>query len=181
MNNLYYAGIGARITPEPILNLMTKAASALEVKGYTLRSGGAQGADWAFQKGVRNDMHIYIPWSGFQGMVECAVTPYVRDINRVNNLSQATMYAQNTWESRGRNWHSLKSSIKNMMIRNSCQIIGINGEVKSHFVLCWCPVINNIPQGGTAQAIAFAEAMGVPVLNMFYSDIVKRVEIMINK
>ena len=48
----YYAGIGSRETPEDVCGRMTKLASILERKGYTLRSGGAVGADTAFAGGV---------------------------------------------------------------------------------------------------------------------------------
>ena len=45
----FYAGIGARATPPPILSLMTRAAFALCKRGYVLRSGRAIGADSAFR------------------------------------------------------------------------------------------------------------------------------------
>jgi hypothetical protein len=40
----YYAGIGSRETPKDILDLISKIAIKLESLGYTLRSGGADGA-----------------------------------------------------------------------------------------------------------------------------------------
>ncbi len=49
-----YAGIGSRDTPASILDLMTRIArrlSAREPWGYTLLSGGAAGADSAFERG----------------------------------------------------------------------------------------------------------------------------------
>ena len=50
----YFAGIGSRETPQDILKLMTKSAYRLEQLGYVLRSGGARGADKAFELGVMN-------------------------------------------------------------------------------------------------------------------------------
>ena len=48
----YYAGIGSRETPEPILDIMTKLSEYIYTKtDLTLRSGGADGADAAFMKG----------------------------------------------------------------------------------------------------------------------------------
>lgn len=52
MNNKYYAGIGSRNFPAAVLENMTKIAARLEKAGYTLRSGGAGGADTAFSLGV---------------------------------------------------------------------------------------------------------------------------------
>ena len=47
----YYAGIGSRKTPHDTCDLMTKIAIALDNRGYILRSGGAKGADKAFEAG----------------------------------------------------------------------------------------------------------------------------------
>lgn len=47
--NMTYAGIGSRETPMEVLELMTKASTWLGSKGYTLQSGGAIGADMAFE------------------------------------------------------------------------------------------------------------------------------------
>ncbi|MBF85163.1 MAG: hypothetical protein CL489_11940, partial [Acidobacteria bacterium] len=49
-----YAGVGSRETPEDVLLTMKQTARALEVQGYTLRSGGALGADTAFYRGVED-------------------------------------------------------------------------------------------------------------------------------
>lgn len=48
---MYYAGVGSRETPQDILNTMYKIGKYLASKGYTLRSGGAIGADTAFENG----------------------------------------------------------------------------------------------------------------------------------
>ena len=80
----FYAGIGARATPPPILSLMTRAAFALCKRGYVLRSGHAIGADSAFERGAGSAAQIFLPVPGgrgsassFQGSVpaECEMTP----------------------------------------------------------------------------------------------------------
>ena len=48
---LRYAGIGSRITPTPVLDLMRRISARLSSIGYTLLSGGAAGADSAFSAG----------------------------------------------------------------------------------------------------------------------------------
>jgi len=48
----YYAGIGSRKTPPDILALMEACAYKLARYGWNLRSGGAPGADQAFERGV---------------------------------------------------------------------------------------------------------------------------------
>ena len=47
--NMTYAGIGSRRTPKEVLELMTKASAWLGERGYQLQSGGAIGADMAFE------------------------------------------------------------------------------------------------------------------------------------
>ena len=57
--NNTYAGIGSRETPKEILKEMTKIGQELESKGYTLRSGGAIGADKAFEGANQNNGKDY--------------------------------------------------------------------------------------------------------------------------
>jgi len=49
---MYYSGIGSRSTPENILHMMGDVAYRLANKGWILRSGGADGADNAFEQGL---------------------------------------------------------------------------------------------------------------------------------
>jgi predicted Rossmann fold nucleotide-binding protein DprA/Smf involved in DNA uptake len=49
--NPKYAGIGSRSTPPETLPLIESIAARLAEKGWVLRSGGADGADSAFEKG----------------------------------------------------------------------------------------------------------------------------------
>lgn len=60
----YYTGIGSRSTPKDILNIMVKLSAKLNKEGYILRSGGADGADLAFEQASTNK-EIYLPWKGF--------------------------------------------------------------------------------------------------------------------
>ena len=63
-----YAGIGSRETPVRVLEAMRRCAQTLGRAGFTLRSGGAGGADTTFEKGcddVQGEKEIYIPWNGF--------------------------------------------------------------------------------------------------------------------
>lgn len=46
-----YAGIGSRRTPPAILSMMEDVAEELARRGWFLRSGGAEGADLAFERG----------------------------------------------------------------------------------------------------------------------------------
>lgn len=58
---MIYTGIGSRETPPEIQEIMTNYARKLDKLGFILRSGGAMGADTAFEKGSTNK-EIYLPW-----------------------------------------------------------------------------------------------------------------------
>jgi hypothetical protein len=58
--NLYYAGIGSRTTPPEFQEYFSVLGQVLQNLGWTLRSGGADGADSAFEKYVTRK-EIYLP------------------------------------------------------------------------------------------------------------------------
>lgn len=69
-----YAGIGSRRTPPEVLGRMRRVAERLDARGYTLRSGGADGADSAFADGA-TDKEIFLPWRGFNGVESVRTGP----------------------------------------------------------------------------------------------------------
>jgi predicted Rossmann fold nucleotide-binding protein DprA/Smf involved in DNA uptake len=75
----YYAGVGSRQTPENILHLMTRIAMRMAELGWVLRSGGAKGADYAFEKGAGDKKEIYLPWRGFGGATPSTSWGAIRD------------------------------------------------------------------------------------------------------
>ena len=156
----YYTGIGSRETPEDILEIMEKIAIKLEKEGWTLRSGGASGADTAFEKNVKNK-EIFLPWKFFQ-----------------DNLSK--FYKPQEWtypiaQQFHINWFNLKPQDKKLHARNVHQILGYQENDKhSSFVICWTPNVETI--GGTATAIKIANKYNIPVFNLADSKIRKRIE-----
>ena len=68
MATLTYAGIGARATPASVLADMTVMAGWLARTGWTLSTGGADGADSAFAKGTpAGQRTVWLPWRGYNG------------------------------------------------------------------------------------------------------------------
>lgn len=59
-----YTGIGSRETPYEILQLMKELARLMS-ECFILRSGGADGADSAFESGCSGLKEIYLPWKNF--------------------------------------------------------------------------------------------------------------------
>lgn len=68
-----YCGIGSRQTPPDIMSVMVSAATQLAKAGFTLSTGGADGADSFFEMGAksgRGDIQLWLPWTRFNGRTE---------------------------------------------------------------------------------------------------------------
>lgn len=148
----YYAGIGSRGTPTHIQEYFGSLAAFLATKGFTLRSGGAQGADKAFEIGcdkVNGSKEIYLPWKNFE--------------KSNSNLIVSNPKAYEIAEQFHPYWQNLKDGAKKLQARNSHQVLGMDLETPSQFVICWTK--NGKSQGGTGQAIRIANHYGVPVFD----------------
>jgi len=164
-----YAGIGSRKTPPEILEVMTRLAARLEADGWVLRSGGAEGADEAFERGVTNPSakQIYLPWDGFRG----------------RRLGGSFMAAPRWADATVDVFHPapgrLSQVARRLMARNACQVLGPDSpllpagkrEPSSSLVVCWTTLDGNgAPNGGTGQAIRIANHYDIPVRNLFSKE-----------
>lgn len=166
MNTKFYAGIGSRETPDDILELMEAIAAELREHGYTLRSGHADGADKAFEKGSQGNNQIWLPWQGFNyaddGLVKTGHF-HIRD-NWVADKVAAHYHP---------NWMACSDSARKLLTRNVYQILGpglgvVQHDTMSRFVVCWTK--DGKASGGTGQAIRIAEGYEIPVFNLQHAD-----------
>jgi len=154
----YYTGIGSRETPVKILHIMTNIATALEKKGWLLRSGGADGADLAFENGVTKYKNIYLPWRGFN--------------DSTSNLYHISDEALEIASRHHPGWAHLSSPIRKLMARNVYQVQGVNLDQNSKFLICWTPdgcesaETRTNKTGGTGLAISLASELGIPIFNL---------------
>lgn len=152
-----YAGIGSRKTPADELITMGFMARELERFGFTLRSGGAEGADLAFENGVTDpaNKEIYLPWPGFNGHSEVGV---------IWPIEQRLLEARKIAAKFHPIWDRLSGTQQHFHIRNVFQVLGrdLNDPVK--FVICWTE--GGKHGGGTGQAIRIAQAYSVPIFDM---------------
>lgn len=148
-----YAGIGSRKTPEEICDLFTGFASLAESLGWTLRSGAADRADAAFERGVQHDMHkeIYLPWGAFNGSKSLRTKPSSEAMDMARNILGAG------------HWNNLSDGAKKLHARNCHQVLGMQLTIPAQFVFCWTE--KGLVQGGTATAIKLAQLHGIPVFN----------------
>lgn len=160
--SMAYAGIGSRKAPRDQLERMAKIAVRLAARGYTLRSGGADGADLAFEAGAGDRKEIYLPWPGFNGNASRLTEPS-RDAEEI----AACLHPA---------WAKLSPAAKKLMARNSHQVLGADCRAPADFVVCWTPdgaeteAERSAATGGTGQAIALASRWGVPVFNLATLD-----------
>lgn len=170
----FYTGIGSRNTPEDILEIMSDLAFIFHKKGWTLRSGGADGADLAFEEGVKrslvdidrfpyfHDANIYIPWKNFRVVDDLWKDMYIHVTNK-DVLRNAEIIASQIHP----NWNACSRGAKALHTRNIFQVIGHWDEpFQSKFVICWAPISGDSVTGGTRTAVEFAKSLNIEVFNL---------------
>lgn len=159
-NQLGYAGIGSKKTPNHILEVMRKISKRLSELGYTLHSGGAIGADLAFEKGCFGNKYIFLP---------SLKNNSLRDRKQVFLPTNEALKIAEFVHPVG---YYLHGYVKLLMGRNSHQVLGRDLHNPVKFVVCWTPdgceraEDRTRETGGTGQAIALADLWGIPVFNL---------------
>lgn len=154
---LIYAGIGSRRTPDEVLWQMDELGTALARAAWTLRSGGAPGADQAFEAGcdrAAGAKEIFVPWSGFEGRISGAPGVYVGVGPRALELAKLYHPA----------WDRCSRGAQLLHGRNGYQVLGWRLDNPCTLVICWTP--DGRLEGGTAQALRIAQAFKIPVMNL---------------
>lgn len=156
----FYAGIGSRKTPAYTQANMHYLAAALSDKGYTLRSGNAEGADQAFASGVKdNKAQIWLPWKHFQLNFQKKFPNHTYIVEDM----LADMEAFHSVAKFHPKPDTLSVVSYQFMVRNYRQVIG-RGEPNSKFIICWTECGEYV--GGTAQAMRIADHFQIPILNL---------------
>lgn len=165
----FYTGVGSRKTPWYICNIMTTLASILESQNFILRSGGAEGADQAFEKGVSN------PDNKMSFLEQALFVENGKNILYLKEqIQEARIYIFNN------NIHSiwlrLPEKHKSMHTRNIFQVLGLDMNEPSKFTVCWTPdkakKLNDTSRktGGTGTAIGTSSHNNIPVYNLACKD-----------
>lgn len=144
----YYAGIGSRETPFDIQLMMFDIAVKLSSK-YTLRSGGAIGADKSFESGcdsVAGNKEIFLS----------------KDCTK-----EAMSYSSNFHPT----WHNCNYGVRTLHGRNAMIILGRDLNSPVERVICWCKESNGEWQGGTGQGLRIAKANNIKIYNLYLEEI----------
>lgn len=166
---MHYTGIGSRKTPEELRPLFSRIATRLERLGFILRSGGAEGADQAFEDGVSDPSNpavaeIYLPRGRRQFLGK---TPAAHTVASDRQWGEARQIAQSVHPI----FDSLPSWMQELHTRNVFQVLGLDLDNPSKFVICWTEdgaedeAASSKDTGGTRTAIVLAARCQIPVIN----------------
>lgn len=137
-----YAGVGSRKTPPDILGLMEAIALRLEADDYTLRSGGADGADSAFA--IVDKKEIFTA-SDYRDELRSYIDKFHPTPERVSGYAEK------------------------LIGRNVLILLGSQLNEKVQFLICWTPGGKVV--GGTGFTIKVARHLGIPVYNLYHSAV----------
>lgn len=171
MEKYFYTGIGSRDTPENITDIMSDIAVYLSKFGWILRSGRAEGADWAFQRGA--EFHaksigapqnprteIYVPNKrfnlGFGRLNE--IDP--KDLNNYADAEDMCSTLHPVFD-------KLRGFARDAHVRNVYQVVGKDLDNPSKFLVCWAPIKDGRATGGTATAVKLATKLNIDVYNFY--------------
>ena len=164
-----YTGVGSRKTPIEIQYMMAHLAVCLGKSEYILRSGGAEGADYAFEYGARTagvPIEIYRPVNSYRKEPHW-ITQYSQELwDRASQMAAMSHPA----------WDRCASFARALHTRNCFQVMGNDLDSPSSFMICWTPdgAVTpgecSIRTGGTGTAIRIAHMNGVEVFNLKRDD-----------
>ena len=160
---MIYAGIGSRKTPAFALGIMEIIGTLLARQDWTLRSGGAVGADKAFEKGcdaAEGKREIFLASDGDPDWARKEAEKHIPE-NRPP-------------------FHTWKPYVQGLIARNMMQILGRNGDEPVNMVVCWTPASVK-DGGGTGYALRCATSREIPIYNMHDVSSLERIRVWLQR
>lgn len=117
-----------------------------------MRSGGAPGADAAFETSSGFAKEIFLPWKGFNGNTSILHPP----------SGEAMAIAAKTHPF----WPRLSPAGKKLHARNVHQVLGKSLDSPSLFVVFYAREREGQVEGGTATAVNLARSRGIRTFNL---------------
>ncbi len=169
----YWTGVGSREVSEDIAALQVRIGEVMASKGYTLRSGAAQGSDFNFHQGVFNGnpllSEIWIPWNGFMkderpsnGKGSTYIIPDKEDfeVARKHYLDTGII----SW------FDNMKQGAQKLHGRNYFQVHGFNDELSKVCIYAAKESKFKEESGGTRSAVMLSRLMNVPCYNLLIEE-----------
>lgn len=142
----FYTGVGSRIIPMQELKKLKIVAELLKRYDFTVRTGDALGSDEMFRS-VDKSAKIYT----------------VKDVT-VESIIMAAKYHPV--------FNRLSPYVKCLHARSVFQVLGLNLNDPSKFLICWTPdgceshSKRTSKTGGTGTAISIADSYCLPIINL---------------
>jgi hypothetical protein len=133
------------------MKIMGLLAVKLAIDGWTLRSGGAVGADSAFEHGatlVGGSKEIYLASDANKTALEIASAIHPT-------------------------WHRCSDYVRKLHARNCFQVLGRDLRTPSSFLVCW--TLGGADIGGTRTAIVLARNHNIEVINLGFAEQFNRI------
>ena len=146
--------VGSRETDAIGLYTMGRVAKAFSDKGFTLRSGGAKGADQAAENNWSGPKEIYLPWNGYEN--KWRKNGYIIPAIDERHIALAASVHPA--------WERCSSGAQKMHSRNTCQVLGENLDKPATLLVCW--TVNAEYRGGTSVAMRIADMNNIPLYNL---------------
>ncbi len=177
---MIYTGIGSRkILPGPGIThhgFMKYLAKLFSMKGLTLRSGGAIGADTAFESGCDLD-------SGKKEIFLHKRRVGQRTANGVDSFDSTTSPCWKEAHALAKRFHpfykTMSQNSRDLHARNVFQVLGWEMNNPTDFVVFGATPVEGsfgLVEGGTNTAVQIAKANGIPTFNLLISEEIKDFE-----
>ena len=164
--SMIVTGIGTRKTNSQAFAMLYKIARRMAHTGWKLRSGGAIGADTAWEKG----------WEGFDTKEIFLSRGTSFDIaknaacGRISDYGDIWLEAEDIASRLHPRWDYLDLSSQALHTRNVFQVLGMDLKTKTDVVAAYAPPLGASVKGGTATAYNLARAKGIPTFNLWTKD-----------
>ena len=171
-----YAGVGSRATPREVLTGMSDVAHTLGNAGFALSTGGAHGADKAFEAGaLRTDapVTVHTPWPGYNGYRPGrdpesdidVIHPKAGDAVRGLSFLHLARKHHPAWD-------RCRRGARALFLRNVAILAGALDNdgtmLPVRAVIAWNPngSAHGREAGGTGHTLRVAAELGIPVVNL---------------
>ena len=164
-----FAGVGSRETPPDILKQMEVIGETLAKLRFTLRSGGAYGADSAFMKSyqqAKGKMEIFLPWESYNGW-----NLSLKDDQYAYGCSYDAIQIAEMFHPA---WNRCTEGARKLHGRNVHIIGGATLDKPVDFIVCWTK--DGTAIGGTGLAMRIAEHFKIKVFNLYFNHTTEELE-----
>lgn len=160
---MIYTGIGSRETTEDVEKIMFHIGVVNGKSKIELRSGGADGSDFAFERGclsVFGPKEIFLPWKGFGSKWNRKPASNDDVFNNENAVKMVKELAEEygDYKEEAEDWYW------KLLGRNMHQILGKNLDKPTNEVVCYTE--GGKEKGGTRWAIRCAKQHNIKVYNL---------------